>query len=312
MNRTPVRLLAALAGALVVPVVAASPAFATPEDGKGCAGLPQIPATYVCVISATPENAVPTSTTTTVPVTVPRVCYVADCAGPKTVDVPVPGLTPGSGQVAVIWYKGTYTPIAVGTGTLIPLVNGAVQLATGTVSTVNGLAAGAVTTVQGVVADLPTAAEVQAEVARIVAPYLKTVNDLVATLPTTAQLVAAVNGVLDTVPTTAEILAAVDSALAPYEQQVAELRDQLPTTAELVAAVTRIVNDLRADVEAALAGYEQLVQNAIDNAPSVQELRDGVIEAINRARDRLEPLLADVQELIANVLDALDDEILSL
>lgn len=96
-------------------VVAAAPASATPEDGKGCVGTPAIPASYVCVISLTPEVLVPELTTTTVPVTVPSVCYFLDCTQPTTVNVPVPGVTPRSGVVAVLWYQGTYYPIGVGT-----------------------------------------------------------------------------------------------------------------------------------------------------------------------------------------------------
>lgn len=101
----------------------ATPATAGPDDGKGCVGFPSLPDTYVCVISVTPGAAVPTTTTSTIPVTVPRFCYVADCVGPTTVSVPVPGVQPGSGVVAQLWYKGQYIPIAVGTVPTTPSLN---------------------------------------------------------------------------------------------------------------------------------------------------------------------------------------------
>lgn len=98
---------AAFAGALV------SPAAASPEDGQGCVGAPDIPGAYVCVVSLTPTNALPTVTTTTVPVTVPRLCYFAGCTDPRTVQVPVPGYTEGSGYVAVLYWNGGYYTIAM-------------------------------------------------------------------------------------------------------------------------------------------------------------------------------------------------------
>jgi hypothetical protein len=144
------RPLAALAAALVLPLAVATPASASPEDGKGCAGVPTLPQAYVCVISTTPQNAVPTTTTTTIPVAVPRVCYVADCAGPTTVNVPVPGVTPGSGAVAVLWYQGVYYPIAVGQVPSLTLLQPYVTLVTGlagtAVTTATTLAGTAVTT----------------------------------------------------------------------------------------------------------------------------------------------------------------------
>jgi hypothetical protein len=100
--------LALTAGAVVV----AGPAAAT---GEGCIGLPSVPAAFVCVVSLTPENAVPTVTTANVPVTVPEVCYYVSCTGPKTVQVPVPGATLNSGYVAVVRYKNVDYPIGVGT-----------------------------------------------------------------------------------------------------------------------------------------------------------------------------------------------------
>lgn len=119
-------------------VVAAAPASASPEDGKGCVGSPQLPATYVCVISVTPENVVPSVSTTNVPVTVPSVCYFLDCTEPTTVDVPVPNVTPRSGVVAVLWYQGVYYPIAVGQVDAMQLLADTINFANGVVNTVVG------------------------------------------------------------------------------------------------------------------------------------------------------------------------------
>jgi len=110
---------AAFAGALAG---AAAPASASPEDGKGCAGFPSLPDTYVCVISVTPGAALPGTTTSVIPVDVPRFCYVAGCVEATTVNVPVPGVQPGSGVVAQLWYKGQYISIAVGTVPALPTV----------------------------------------------------------------------------------------------------------------------------------------------------------------------------------------------
>ena len=118
----------------------ATPAHADPADGKGCVGLPTVPVTYVCVISATPTNAVPTTTTSYIPVAVPPVCYFLDCTDATTVNVPVPGVTEGSGQVAVIYHNGVYYPIGIGSGGIIATVGDAVDLA-------GGLAGTALTTV---------------------------------------------------------------------------------------------------------------------------------------------------------------------
>lgn len=124
------RALAVTAAALTMTALAVSPASAGPEDGEGCAGFPSIPATYVCVIAVTPTAVVPTTTTTSIPVTVPEFCYVLDCIGPTTVNVPVPGVQPGSGVIAVIWYDGQYIPIAVGQVPPLPPVGGGDPLGT--------------------------------------------------------------------------------------------------------------------------------------------------------------------------------------
>lgn len=103
--------LAAVAGNLLTAV----PAHADPSDGKGCVGTPAVPASYVCVVSLTPAAALPQTSTTNIPVTVPPICYFLDCTPETTVNVPVPGVAPGSGVVAVLWYQGQTYPIATGT-----------------------------------------------------------------------------------------------------------------------------------------------------------------------------------------------------
>ncbi|HVF06719.1 MAG TPA: hypothetical protein VNA20_17925 [Frankiaceae bacterium] len=131
-------------------IAGAGSALATPEDGKGCVGTPAVPASYVCVISLTPENALPTTASTNVPVTVPPLCYLLDCTDETVVNVPVPGVTPTSGVVAVLWYQGQYIPISAGTGWATERVTETVDLAVAT-------ALGTVATVQGVLDGLPTA-----------------------------------------------------------------------------------------------------------------------------------------------------------
>lgn len=157
MNRPLSRALAVLGAAMTLPILVTTPASATPEDGKGCAGLPAIPQSYVCVISATPENAVPGTSTGSVGVPVPRVCYVADCVGPTTVNVPVPGVQPGTAAVAVLWYQGVYYPIAVGSvpslTLLQPYVTLVTDLANDGLSTAIGLAFAGVTIATNLVDD---------------------------------------------------------------------------------------------------------------------------------------------------------------
>ena len=130
-------------------IAGAGSALATPEDGEGCIGTPDVASSYICVISLTPEAALPNTTTTTVPVTVPSVCYFVGCTAKTTVDVPVPGVAPSDGVVAVLWYQGQYIPISVGTGAATELLNDAVDLAV-------DMAFGAIATVQDVVEGLPT------------------------------------------------------------------------------------------------------------------------------------------------------------
>lgn len=133
----------------------AGSAAASPEDGKGCVGTPGLPASYVCVISTTPENVVPGTSVTNVPVTVPKLCYFLDCTEAKTVLVPVPGVTPRTGVVAVLWYQGQYIPVNVGTGEATALLFSAIDLATrtatGAVGTANDTVAYAATLANGAV-----------------------------------------------------------------------------------------------------------------------------------------------------------------
>jgi hypothetical protein len=127
----------------------ATPAHADPTDGKGCVGLPTVPVTYVCVISVTPTNALPTTTTTSIPVAVPQICYFLDCTDPTTVNVPVPGVSEGSGQVAVIYHNGVYYPIGIGSSGIIATVNDVVDLGVG----VAGLALSTIFDVERLVVD---------------------------------------------------------------------------------------------------------------------------------------------------------------
>lgn len=166
----------AAAGATV-----AVPANASPEDGKGCVGSPSIPASYVCVISVTPENVTPGVTTTMVPVTVPSVCYFLDCTAATTVDVPVPNVTPRSGVVAVLWYQGVYYPIAVGTVDAMKLLADTIDLATGVAYTALGIvqreADAAIATVQGIVDGLPSVGEILDAIARYIEEQIQPIVD---------------------------------------------------------------------------------------------------------------------------------------
>jgi hypothetical protein len=127
------RALAATAATLALTAgTFAGSASATPEDGKGCVGLPSNHAVYVCVISITPTNALPTNTSTPLDIPVPEVCYFLECTDATKVTVPVPGVTEGSGQVATLWHNDHYYPIAVGSAGVLDLVVDAVDLALGT------------------------------------------------------------------------------------------------------------------------------------------------------------------------------------
>ena len=179
------RLLATVAATAAFATALATPAAASPEDGQGCVGTPTIPGAYVCVISLTPTSALPTVTTSSVPVPVPPVCYFLDCTDPTTVNVPVPGLTPGSGTVAVLWYQGRHYPIAAGTDQLVAIVG---QVVTTAVQIANGV----VTDVNEVLAGLPTSDELVTLLLGLVAPYVQQVQDTLAGLDPDAVLYSAV------------------------------------------------------------------------------------------------------------------------
>lgn len=127
--------LAALTATVALSALTVSPAVADPDDGEGCVGVPTIQAAYVCVISATPENALPSLTTSSIPVPVPPVCYFLDCTEPTTVQVPVPGASQGSGTVIVLWHNGVYYPIALTSGGVVTTLLDTVDLAVGVAET---------------------------------------------------------------------------------------------------------------------------------------------------------------------------------
>jgi hypothetical protein len=172
-------------------IAVAAPASADPGNGQGCVGTAAVPASYICVIAVTPANAVPTVTTTnTIPVSVPSICYFVGCTAPTTVAVPVPGVAPGSGYVAVLWYQGQTYPIAAGTGAVpLPLIMSTVTLVEGTaLGVVNGLKP----TIDGLVETARQAAEDE----------VQWLIDRINGLPSADELVASaeskVQGLLDT------------------------------------------------------------------------------------------------------------------
>jgi hypothetical protein len=107
----------------VAGAIAGGSAGVAHADPAGCVGVSSIPEAFVCVVSVTPTNAVPTvGTTGGTPVTVPSVCYFLSCTDPTTVVVPV--VTGGTGSVAVIFYNGsTYVvPNPMDTAAVLPFV----------------------------------------------------------------------------------------------------------------------------------------------------------------------------------------------
>lgn len=261
------RVLATTAAALVLAgvaaVPAAVPAAASPEDGQGCAGLPDLPAAYVCIISVTPEAALPTVTTSYIPVTVPRVCYVAGCTSATTVQVPVPGATPSSGNVAVLWYQGVHYPIGAGTGAVItPIVNGVVTTATTAVN--NALA-----TVNGVISLAGTVADNAYRYA------VTTVNN---TVTYVNGLVGTVNGLVTTVVGIVD--AQADAAIAEAQR----IADEAPQ-----AIADFVERELQPVVELVLRVYETLRDLDLN-----QELQEIV--------ERLQPTLDRLGEIVDNVL----------
>ena len=140
-------------------VVGATPAAAAP--GEGCAGSPDIPATYVCIVKLDPMAAAPSTSITYVPVTVPRLCYVAGCTEGSVVNVPVVGLTPREGIVAMVSYQGQYYPISVGTEQLLVLINSTVDLVVRTVGNLQGTVDGVVYDLNRAIDELPDRWELQ-------------------------------------------------------------------------------------------------------------------------------------------------------
>lgn len=228
------RVLATTAATLTLcglAAIPALPAHASPEDGEGCIGLPDVPAAFVCVISVTPTAVAPTVTTSSIPVTVPRFCYLAGCTSPTTVNVPVPGVTPSTGNVAVIWYRGTNYPIGYGTGAVVqPIVDGVVAQGAALAGTATALA-GTVVTYVRTTADNVTqfAVTTAGNAVTTVNGAVATANGLVATV--TQIVLAQVQAVIDTVPTTGELQAAVNAAVA---QAIAIANGAVATTTEFV------------------------------------------------------------------------------
>lgn len=190
------RALATLIAGAVFTVLGAASAYASPEDGEGCVGSPDIRETYICVIAVTPENAVPTTSTTTIPVPVPRLCYLVDCTDPTTVGVPVPGATPGSGQIAVLWYQGQFIPIAAGTDLVFTLLADAITLAEGAAGVAMQVADGAIAEANRIVGMLPTADEVLTEVQALYAAVSAEVARVIDSVPTVDELESLVEAVL--------------------------------------------------------------------------------------------------------------------
>jgi hypothetical protein len=195
-------------------VVAAGPAAAT---GEGCIGLPSVPAAYVCVVSLTPANAVPTVTSTNIPVTVPEVCYYVACSGPTTVQVPVPGATPNSGYVAVIRHNNVDYPIGVGSvGSVyqailsvaqqaLVLANNGVALVLDTYGTVSQIANGWVQYVQDNIPPVPTVSQIRNTVYGIIDTYITPVTD-----PWVTYAVDTVNDTINNAPTVDDVVYTVN------------------------------------------------------------------------------------------------------
>jgi hypothetical protein len=276
------RWIGALAAALVLPIAAATPASATPEDGKGCAGSPAFPQAYVCVISTTPTNAVPTTTTTSVAVPVPRLCYVADCVGPTTVDVPVPGAQPGTGAVAVLWYQDVYYPIAVGQVPSLTLLQPYVTL-------VSGLADTAATTATGLAGTaLSTAGGAVTTANNLAGTAVTTATNLAGTAATTATgLAGTALSTAGGAVTTANNLAgtAVTTATGLAGTALSTAGGAVVTVTNLAGTATTIVFGLSDDAVATAEGYIAFALDTADpvvdfvrDPPSTAELRDSIVD----------------------------------
>lgn len=168
-------------------LVAAVPAAADP--GEGCAGLPEMPAAYVCVVRLRPSEGLPGVEPSPLPVRVPPVCYVAGCTQPTVVNVPVPTTTEPEGYVAVLSYQGTEYPIGIGLDAIWPLVE-----------EVQVLAGNAVGLVTGAVDDLPSAGEILLAVHDIVDPIVADQTEEV------EQRIEQVNNVIERLPEILETL----------------------------------------------------------------------------------------------------------
>lgn len=240
-------------------VVGAAPALATPEDGEGCAGSPDLPATYVCVISVTPETVLPGVTTTNVPVTVPRLCYVAGCTAATTVDVPVPGVTPRSGVVVTLWYNGSYIPIGVGTvdaiGILFDTIDLATEVANDGIETANGVVAYAAQLADGAVA---TALGLAGAVVDIVNQEIDDAWVVV------GDTVEDVNRIVENLPTIDELLTAIfeeiQERLAPYQDEIDRINEYLNDPGALIqqlldSPLVRRVLDLIDDADIPCVDY---------------------------------------------------------
>lgn len=305
--RLAIRALAATAATLALSTVAvtlAAPASATPEDGKGCAGLPAVPQSYVCVISATPGNAVPTTTTTTIPVAVPRICYVADCTGPTTVGVPVPGVQPGTSAVAVLWYQGVTYPIAVGQVPSLELVQPYVTLVTGTVNTAlttaTSLANSTVTTATNTVGTATTLANGTVTTATSLA------NSTVATATTLA------NGAVTTATNT--VTTATTLANGTVATATALANSTIATATTVAGNVVVLAVDAAGNAYAkaldTVAGVQQTYQETRDNVEGYLEAVRDLANDPPTARELIIELLGydtyySIQELAKGVRDCL-------
>lgn len=333
---TSVATLALAAAGLAV----AAPAAATPEDGKGCVGTPALPATYVCVISVTPENVVPGTTVTNVRVTVPRLCYFLDCTAEQVVDVPVPGVTPRTGVIATLWYQGQYIPINVGTAEATTLlystINLATGVATGAVGTANAAVAYAATVASGAASTAiglatTTAATAVATVNREVANAQATAAAAVVTINRElANAIVAVNAAVGTVNTTLNNAAAtagklvadglvaagaaVDNAIVIANREIAKAEATLDAA---LATVYREIANALVTVDAAIDyavaeayRYRDYVYDAIDNLPTADELVWQVEQAVNDAiepyREPLQRLWEQLQYWLENPSEVID------
>lgn len=241
-------LATALAGLALTAGLA--PVAATPEDGEGCAGSPDLPATYVCVISVTPENVVPGTTVGSIGVPVPKLCYVAGCVEGRTVSVPVAGVTPKTGVVATLWYKGAYIPVAVGTADALALVYDTIDLATGVANDATETVAYAADLANGVAGTA-----------------IGIVNN------------AADDAVADANQRIADAQADADVLVDNATQTVQEYRDFAYATRD---QVYEIRDNLVYDVEQAIDDTTYDIARIINNLPTSDELVQIVVDRVNR------------------------------